>query len=184
MTPVEFMPRIAVAFVLRHVPGTSDPFPGAHPWYVLIETSAGKADGTAERLLLATLEAGTAAGVIRDTALARSLAQAQAFWRLRESFSAAQKGEGGNIKNDVAVPVAAIPAFVARADATMARLCPGARPFSVGHFGDGNVHYNIAQPPGMRRRSSWRAGTRSCTPSTTSFSRSVARFPPSTASGN
>ncbi len=151
LTAFEFMPRIAVDFVLRHIPGTRDPFTGAHPWYVLLETSARKADGTAERLLIETLEAATTAGVISDTAVARSLAQAQAFWRLRESFSAAQKGEGGNIKNDIAVPVAAIPTFVARADAAIARLCPGARPLAVGHFGDGNVHYNIAQPPGMAR---------------------------------
>jgi D-lactate dehydrogenase (cytochrome) len=124
------MPRIAMEFVPRHIPGTRDPFLAPHPWYVLIETSAGNADGTAERLLVATFEA--AAGVIGDTALARSLAQAQAFWRLRQPFSAAQKGEGGNIKNDVAVPVEA-------------------RPLAVGHFGDGNVHYNIAQPPGVAR---------------------------------
>jgi D-lactate dehydrogenase (cytochrome) len=43
------------------------------------------------------------------------------------------------------VPIAAIPDFVARAEARVLGLCPGARPLAVGHFGDGNVHYNIAQ---------------------------------------
>jgi FAD/FMN-containing dehydrogenase len=151
LTAFEFMPRIALDFVLKHVPGTRDPFASAHPWYVLLETSCRKADGTAERLLTDALETASADGLIRDAVLARSLAQAQEFWRLRESFSVAQKGEGGNIKNDISVPVAAIPEFVARADATIARLCPGARPLAVGHFGDGNVHYNIAQPLGMAR---------------------------------
>jgi FAD/FMN-containing dehydrogenase len=151
LTAFEFMPRIALSFALAHIAGTRDPFPAVHPWYVLLETSSARADGSAERLLLELLAAASAAGIIGDATLAGSLAQARAFWRLRDSFSAAQKGEGGSIKNDVSVPVAAIPAFVARADALIARLCPGARPLAFGHFGDGNVHYNISQPVGGDR---------------------------------
>ena len=64
-------------------------------------------------------------------------------------MSEAQKPEGGNIKNDVSVPIAKIPEFIARASAAVLRVCPGARPLPLGHFGDGNVHYNIAQPIGM-----------------------------------
>ena len=30
-------------------------------------------------------------------------------------------------------------------------VCPGARPVPFGHFGDGNLHYNITQPEGMDR---------------------------------
>jgi FAD/FMN-containing dehydrogenase len=151
LTAFEFMPRIALSFALAHIAGTRDPLPAAHPWYVLIETSSARADGSAERLLLTLLAAASSAGIIGDATLAHSLAQARDFWRLRDSFSAAQKGEGGSIKNDVSVPVAAIPAFVARADALIARLCPGARPLAFGHFGDGNVHYNISQPIGGDR---------------------------------
>jgi FAD/FMN-containing dehydrogenase len=145
----EFMPRIALDFVRKHVAGTREPFAVTHPWYVLLETSGLKADGTAERLLSDVLEQAGEAGILDDAALARSLAQARDFWRLRDSFSLAQKGEGGNIKNDISVPIAAIPDFVARAEARVVDLCPGARPLAVGHFGDGNVHYNIAQPIGM-----------------------------------
>ena len=68
---------------------------------------------------------------------------------MREGVSEAQKPEGGNIKNDVSVPIAKIPEFIARANAAVLRVCPGARPLPLGHFGDGNVHYNIAQPIGM-----------------------------------
>ena len=45
----------------------------------------------------------------------------------------------------------AIPEFVARANALVERICPGARPLAFGHFGDGNVHYNISQPVGMAK---------------------------------
>jgi FAD/FMN-containing dehydrogenase len=90
-------------------------------------------------------------GLLIDAAIAGSLSQARDFWRLRESYSPAQKPEGGNIKNDISVAVAHIADFIARADAAVERLCPGARPVPLAHFGDGSVHYNIAQPPGMAK---------------------------------
>ena len=124
--------------------------PTAHPWYVLLEISGLKADGTAERLL--TERAG---GGHRARA-ASSMRRSPARWPRRATsgacaspISEAQKPEGGSIKHDVSVPVQRIPEFIARADALVERICPGARPLPFGHFGDGNVHYNIAQPVGM-----------------------------------
>ena len=128
LTAFEFLPRLALEFVLRNVPGTRDPLPDPHPWYALLETSALKADGTAERLLTEALEAAIERGLIGEAILARSLTQARELWRLRESISEAQKPEGGNIKHDISVPVASIPAFVARANRVVETLCPGARP--------------------------------------------------------
>jgi len=49
------------------------------------------------------------------------------------------------------VPVQRIPEFVERANALVESICPGARPLAFGHFGDGNVHYNVSQPVGMGR---------------------------------
>jgi FAD/FMN-containing dehydrogenase len=139
------MPRIVLDFVLKHIGGTRDPFARPQAWYVLLEISGLSADGTAERVLLDILAQGKARGAIGAATLAR------AFWRLREAISEAQKFEGGNIKNDVAVPIAKIPEFIARADAAVLGLCPGARTLAFGHFGDGNVHYNISQPPALPR---------------------------------
>ena len=151
LTAFEFMPRIVLDFVLAHAPGTRDPFDALHPWYALMEVSGAKPDGTADRVLTEVLEAGAERGVVTDARLAASLAQARDFWRLRESISEAQKPEGGNIKNDVSVPIAKIPEFVAHANARVESICPGARPLAFGHFGDGNVHYNISQPVGMAK---------------------------------
>jgi FAD/FMN-containing dehydrogenase len=146
LTAFEFMPRSVLDFVLKHIPGTRDPLPQPEPWYTLLEISGLSADGTAERVLLDILREAQEQGVIAAATLASSLGQARQFWRLREAISEAQKFEGGNIKNDVAVPIAKIPEFIARADAAVLCLCPGARTLAFGHFGDGNVHYNIAQP--------------------------------------
>jgi FAD/FMN-containing dehydrogenase len=151
LTAFEVMARIVVEFVTKHAPGTRDPLAGKHAWYVLMETSGLKADGAAERMLTDTLTAAAERGVIADAAIAGSLGQQRDFWRLRESYSEAQRPLGASVKNDVSVPVAKIPEFIARADAAVARICPGARPVPLGHFGDGNIHYNISQPAGMDR---------------------------------
>ena len=149
LTAFEFVSRFTLDLVLRHIPGTRLPIQQPAPWYVLIEISSAEPDGaaamTVERLLADALEQ----RVIGDAVLAGSLAQAQGLWRLRETASEAQKPEGGSIKHDISVPVARIPEFLAAAATAVEAVCPGARPVVFGHFGDGNVHYNVTQPAGM-----------------------------------
>ena len=133
LTAFEFLPRTVLEMVLRNVRNTRDPFSEVHPWYVLMEISGSKPDGTADRVLTEILEAASEKGLITDARLAASLAQANDFWRLREGVSEAQKPEGGNIKNDVSVPIAKIPEFIARANAAVAarlsrRAAAAARP--------------------------------------------------------
>jgi FAD/FMN-containing dehydrogenase len=149
VTAFEFIPRICIEFVTRNIPGARDPFAHAYPWYVLIDISGAKPDGQAAREMEDVLGQASERGLLLDAVLATSMTQARDLWRLREGISEAQKPEGGNIKHDVSVPIARIPEFIARADRILERICPGARPLPLGHFGDGNVHYNIAQPLGM-----------------------------------
>ena len=80
---------------------------------------------------------------MRDAALAHSEAQASALWRIRESIPEAQFR---NVKHDVSVPVSKAPEFIERADAALELAFPGATPYTFGHIGDGNIHYNV----GMR----------------------------------
>ena len=148
ITGFELIPRIALDFVLRHIPATRDPMAAPHANYLLIEASAAQADGGLRERLQAALAEELEAGRIDDAILAESLAQAEALWRLRESISEAQKYEGGSIKHDIAVPVSAIPAFLDRAGAAMARAMPGVRIVAFGHVGDGNLHFNLSQPAG------------------------------------
>jgi len=147
LTTFEIMPRFGVEVVLRHAPGTRDPLGAPSPWYVLMELSSPGADGldvTVEKLLEAALDQ----GVISDAVLAASEAQRQDLWRIREAMSEVQRFEGGSIKHDVSVPVAAVPDFLAEAIATVIRMVPGCRPLPFGHLGDGNIHFNITQPEG------------------------------------
>jgi FAD/FMN-containing dehydrogenase len=150
VTAFEFLCGDLMDFVTRHIPGTRLPLASAAPWYALIEIS-GMAEGAAQPMLESILADAMAAELMSDAAVADSMAQAQALWRLREAASEAQKGEGGSIKHDISVPVASIAEFIDAARPVVEGICPGARPVPFGHFGDGNVHYNVSQPPGMAR---------------------------------
>ncbi len=146
LTAFELVRAIAIEFAVRHIPGIVAPLAQSFPWYVLMEVSSGRSAEDALALAEAVLESGYERGLVRDAAVASSIAQQQAFWKLRESLSEAQKFEGGSIKHDISVPVARIPEFIDRAAAAVEKVKPGARVCCFGHMGDGNLHYNISEP--------------------------------------
>ncbi len=150
LTSFELIARIAVDFSIKHGPSIRDPLPSAPPWYILIEISSPRDD--ARQSIEAILTEAMEHEIVSDAVIATSLDQRNAFWTLREVLSPAQKPEGGSIKHDVSVPVAAVPQFIAEADAAIAILIPGARPVAFGHLGDGNIHYNISQPTGADKQ--------------------------------
>jgi FAD/FMN-containing dehydrogenase len=150
VTSFELMTRLGIEMVLRHAAGCRDPLQKLYPWYVLLELSSQSKTGLRE-LLEEILTEGLNRGLVLDAAIADSLEQAKAFWRLREMFGEVQRHEGGSIKHDVSVPVAAVPDFIAEANAAVAALLPEARPVPFGHLGDGNIHYNVSQPVGADR---------------------------------
>jgi FAD/FMN-containing dehydrogenase len=133
--------------VLKHGAGCRDPLPQVHPWYVLIELSSQARTGL-RAVMEEILAEGLERGLVVDATIADSLEQGKMFWRIRELFGEVQRYEGGSIKHDVSVPVAAVPAFIKEATAAVIKLIPGARPLPFGHLGDGNIHYNVTQPVG------------------------------------
>jgi FAD/FMN-containing dehydrogenase len=147
VTSYELMPREGLEIVLRHTPGCRDPLSAPHPWYVLIELSSQAKSGL-RAVMEDILTQGVGAGLVADAAIAESLEQVKAFWRVRENFGEAQRHVGGSIKHDISVPVAAVPAFLKDAQAAAVAVVAGARPFPFGHLGDGNIHYNVLQPIG------------------------------------
>ncbi|MFQ5534915.1 MAG: FAD-binding oxidoreductase [Sphingomonadales bacterium] len=146
-TAFELIPRIALDFALRHIPGTVDPMTGIHPWYVLVELTSSATRSVLREALEDLLEAALAKELVRDGVIAESQAQALSLWRLRESIPEAQKFEGGSIKHDVSVPIAAMARFIDEACAAVSHVIPGCRPVVFGHVGDGNAHFNVSQPP-------------------------------------
>lgn len=148
LTAFELIGRRPYDFTLRHAAGVARPLAGDWPWYALIEISSGRSAEDARDVTEEILGEGFEAGTVGDAVIATNLSQAHAFWHFREVLPESQKPEGASIKHDISVPVAAIPAFIAKAAAAVEKVCPGARPVCFGHMGDGNLHYNVSCPAG------------------------------------
>jgi len=144
----ELVPANALELVLAHIPDTRAPLQAHHPWHALIEVTAPIAAPTPEKEVYAALHSALGTGLAADAAIASSEAQAEAFWRLRESISEAEKKDGPAAKHDISVPVADMPAFMESAAAAVEQLFPGTRVIAFGHLGDGNVHFNVRAPAG------------------------------------
>ena len=147
VTGCELIPRIALDFWCRHLPNAHDPMAEVSPWYVLLELESPQTNSLSvicEEILSTALDRGWAT----DAVIAASDAQRQNLWRIREEIPAAQKRAGASIKNDVAVPVSQIPALIDRASHAVRQALPGVRVVAFGHLGDGNLHFNLSEPPG------------------------------------
>ena len=128
--------------VLKHIPGTRAPLDGEHAWHALIEATTPAAADLApeiERLLGDALEQ----GIIRDAVIASNEAQAEAFWRIRDAISEAERAEGQTLAYDISVPVADMPRFIGEASAAVEQAFPGVIAGAFGHLGDGNVLFHV-----------------------------------------
>lgn len=145
-----------LGFVLGHIPGTRSPIETRTPWHVLIEVDHPDLaePGPAERLEQA-LAAALDRGIAVDAAIAANEAQADAFWRIRESLSEAERSQGPALQYDISVPVAKMPVFMIEAAAAVEARFAGTTASSFGHLGDGNVHFHVRAPKGTSDGPAW-----------------------------
>lgn len=114
--------------------------------YILVELALPEKGDKLKALLETVLEEAFEKGIVLDAVLAESETQRQNLWKLREEQAESQKRAGANIKNDVSVPISAIPEFIVRATQACQETYPGIRVAPFGHLGDGNIHFNLVQP--------------------------------------
>ncbi|WP_245263314.1 FAD-binding oxidoreductase [Azorhizobium doebereinerae] len=158
----ELINQLQLDLVLTRVPDRRNPLAGSHPWHLLVELAD---SGEAEELSSAlnrVLEAALEAGLVQDAVVAASEAQRAALWEIRHSVSEANKKAGVGLTTDCAVPVSAVPTFIAQATHAVRELVPGLPVIVVAHMGDGNVHFipffsweqwgAISDPDAMARR--------------------------------
>ncbi|WP_432202004.1 FAD-binding oxidoreductase [Erythrobacter sp. W53] len=144
----EIIPSHALTAVLDHLPDARSPVEGEHNWHALVEIVSDTEKHMAqlreriEHVIADQLDA----GLVADGVLASSEAQAEAFWLLRDSISAAEKALGPAMQHDVSVPVAKMADFVAETIPLVEKRFPGTRGMAFGHLGDGNVHYHVRAP--------------------------------------
>ena len=149
----ELVPEECLQLVLKHIRGTRSPLRGSHAWHVLVEATTAKPvidiSGQLERLLAAALQE----GIIGDAVVAANETQAEAFWKLRDSISEAERGEGLTLAHDISVAVADMPEFLTRASEQVESAFPGVLATGFGHLGDGNIHFHVRA--GTRAASDW-----------------------------
>jgi FAD/FMN-containing dehydrogenase len=102
------------------------------------------------------LELALSEGIIADAVLAASEAQAEAFWKLRDSISEAERAEGQTLAHDVSVAVGDMPGFIVEASEQVERAFPGVIASGFGHLGDGNIHFHVRA--GSRAADDWYEG--------------------------
>ena len=149
LTAFEYLERFGLQMVLDHLPGTRDPLESPWPAYALIELSSPAPDADLQHRLEAALADAMEEGLVADAVIATSKAQSAALWTLRESMSEMQKSAGASIKHDVAVPVSKVAQFILEGVAACKTHMPDVRPCPFGHFGDGNIHFNLTRPATM-----------------------------------
>lgn len=141
LSAFEMMNDRQLELVIKNVPDRRNPLEQMHPWHVLVELADTQGEEVMHQILLEVLEEAMEQGLVNDAVIAASHAQRAALWEIRHSVSEANKKEGMGLTTDCAVPVSAVPAFIASATAAVHAEVPGLDIIIVGHVGDGNIHF-------------------------------------------
>lgn len=151
----ELMIGRCMEIVSRNGIGIRIPLPLGSPWYVVVETAAAHPAVPLREMLEETLAGAAEAGEVTDAAIAESEQQRANIWRIREDWPDCGRREAPSVNTDTAVPVSAVPRFVAEVERAAAQW-PEGRLIAIGHAGDGNIHVSLMAPSGMDR-AAWSA---------------------------
>ncbi len=146
----ELMPAEAIDNVVAHIGGTRAPLTGRHRWHVLMEIVQDDGAAPAPQDIAADC-VGDALGaeLIADAVLSANEAQAEAFWKIRDSIAEAERAEGPALQHDISVPVADMARFIIDETPKVERAFAGTQVIAFGHLGDGNIHYHVKAPGGV-----------------------------------
>lgn len=150
LTGFELMSDFCLQLVTRHCPSLRVPFSERHAHYVLLELSDDESDAHATGMFESLIGSALEQSLIEDAVIASSIAQSRSLWQLREHISMAQAHEGKNIKHDISLPISSIDEFIRVTDGLVQQASPGCRMVTFGHLGDGNLHYNVSPPSGVK----------------------------------
>ncbi len=156
----EYVPQPVLAAIEKAFPDLKSPLAGPVETGFLLEVGSSRAvdarmDESGSTQLstetLAVLEELMEAGDVLDAVVASSEQQRAAFWRMRESVLESILKYGASYHFDISLPLANISKFLQDMDATAHEL--GFETLTIGHFGDGNLHYALACPDRERWQS-------------------------------
>lgn len=152
----EYMPAAAVDVICRMFPKTRAPLDAPADTGLFFEVASSRKDdaepgddGEArlQGLVFSVLEDLMNEGAIVDAMIAQSEQQRLDLWAMREAILEAITENGPAYHMDISLPLAQIAAFVTTMDSAVAQM--GFQPLTVGHLGDGNLHYALSAAPGQ-----------------------------------
>lgn len=138
LTTFELMSQYCLKLVAAYQPALQIPF--ITPWSLLIELSDNHDEAGLQQELVNWLSERE----LMDGVIAKSEAERQTLWSIREHISDAQKFYGPTIKHDIAVPISALSRFMHECEQALNNQFPGIRTIVFGHVGDGSLHYNVS----------------------------------------
>lgn len=138
----ELIPHTLLESAQKHIPSVRHPLRQHAVWYILcqVESSVWEQQ-TMRAALQQCLTPAT-----QNSTLAQNPEHEYALEFIRHAIIETQKYEGISLKNDIAVPISCLAAFVECTTLALQESVPGIRPAIFGHIGDGNLHFNLLQP--------------------------------------
>jgi FAD/FMN-containing dehydrogenase len=154
----EILPQRALDAVTTHIAGTRPPLDTEHRWHVLMEfVQDDSTQMSPAELATYLLEKAMGKNLLGNATIASSDAQAEAFWKIRDSIAEAERAAGPALQHDISVPVSAMARFIEDESPVIERTYPGTKTLAFGHLGDGNIHFHVKAPDGIEM-TSWYSG--------------------------
>ena len=148
----EFMPKSYMQRMAQSRPDIRQPFTPMPDVTILLEIGATAPrdampddDGSLPVVtqLESTLADMLAEGTLLDAQIAQNEAQRRAMWHIRELAAEITYARKPAIDTDVSLPLDQIAIFLIQIHARLPGLDAGADTFTVGHLGDGNLHFTV-----------------------------------------
>lgn len=144
LSAFEFFCERAHQYVTRA--GVRQVLAAPSPFFCLLEFDS------AESAALSLYEECEKDGLVTEAAMARSRQESVAIWNCRERITESL-ADRLPYKNDIAVRVSRVPAFVAEANEMFSREYPAYEIVWFGHVADGNLHISVLKPEGVGQAS-------------------------------
>ena len=117
----------------------SHPLADKHSFYVLLEIVSYRSEAVLEELMASAWDK----GIVADAAVAQSVAQAHAFWAMRDDIDGLVAAMRPAFLYDISLPQAHMAAYVDQLENALRQRWPQARLVVFGHIADGNLHLFI-----------------------------------------
>ena len=152
MTAFELLSKPTLTKLAQQCPEVRQPDIEKTDWSVLIEFSFFDQRPTNDEAVEAILEGLIDAGHVIDGVISQSENDVNDFWRVREMIPPAHKKAGGNVKHDIAVPRSRLVEFIETVCGELQTRYEWLEPSVFGHFGDGNLHFNMGVKPELDQK--------------------------------